>query len=274
MTRLLETAAAQAPDKPPAAPAHGDAAPGASLAESRSARIALALARTAGELRNVERLVDPRAQARSRAAVLARAAAALVRIHDLQLEVTGSFPACAALLVANHPSHLDPAVVASLRTCLPSGLREGASWPLFGAAGRSGGTNPSDRPTRPSEQARPVQALAALLRFGVCALDFPEGAQAAGDRTMPFRFTGFEAARLARVPVVPIGIRYVATARADRPQPSFGQQRLRLARDEGATVQVRIGAPLLPHSDGQTLATASRAAVERLLRESWEAAWS
>ena len=119
--------------------------------------------------------------------------------------MNGRLLARPAILVANHLSYIDPITIASVVPCAPIAKGEIAEWPLIGEAIRELGVLFVRRGDAAHCASVLLRALR-LLRAGVSILSFPEGTTSDGRSVGAFRRGIFGLARLARVPVLPLGI--------------------------------------------------------------------
>jgi 1-acyl-sn-glycerol-3-phosphate acyltransferase len=179
----------------------------------------------------------------ARAARLRFVAQQLCAVHGVRVHVSGSVPVEPAALVANHVSYLDPLAVLS---CLPASAiakREVRDWPGVGAALSALGVLFVDRDD-PHSGARVIREAVSSLRADVSVLAFPEGTTTSGRGVLPFQRGVFGAARIARVPVVPVALTY-----EDPELPWVGSQMflphyLRTARKPVTHVHVHFFDPL------------------------------
>jgi len=153
----------------------------------------------------------------------------------LAVEGTGHMPAGAALLVANHPSALDPVLIAAAlpRRAVFMGAAEFLTWPVVGWVMRAYGVVPVQRWR---VDAAAIREAVRVLRAGGLLVIFPEGRVAPSGG--PLRPGAGLLAAAAQVPVVPVAV--VGSSRA-----------LPLGRYLPRPVPVRvcIGPPLPPPPD-------------------------
>ncbi|MCA9577741.1 MAG: 1-acyl-sn-glycerol-3-phosphate acyltransferase [Sandaracinaceae bacterium] len=179
----------------------------------------------------------------ARASRLSFVAQQLCAVHGVRVHVSGEVPKQAVALAANHLSYLDPLAVLS---CLPASAiakREVREWPGVGATLDALGVLFVDRDD-PQSGARVVRQAATRLASDVSVLAFPEGTTTSGRGVLPFRRGLFGAARIARVPVVPVALRY-----EDPDLPWVGSQLflphyLRTASKPVTHVHIHFFAPL------------------------------
>ena len=161
-------------------------------------------------------------------------------------------------------SYLDPS---SWSACpRGAGQLRRLDWPLIGAVAAG---------TASSSSSAAIRGVAAVLRSarralasGVSVLNFPEGTTSNGEQVLPFRRGIFGLARHARVPVVPIALRFDDADLAWFGDALFLPHYTRLLRRRDTVVRVRFGGPLTPERYGGAadLADEARAQVEHMLR--------
>ncbi len=134
--------------------------------------------------------------------------AALLRHLGLRTEVSGSLPQEAVLLVANHISWLDIAVIHSV--CPQARFVSKADvshWPLVGRLVRGAGTLFIQR-ERKRDAMRVVHEMAAALRAGDTLAVFPEGTTGEGPQVQPFHANLLQAAIAVEAQLQPVALRY------------------------------------------------------------------
>jgi 1-acyl-sn-glycerol-3-phosphate acyltransferase len=192
----------------------------------------------------------------------------------IQLEVVGRPRPGAVLLVANHVSWLDIAVIHA--ACPQARFVSKADvlrWPLLGWLIREVGTLFIER-ERKRDALRVVQEVAAALHRGETVAVFPEGTTGSGDTVLPFHANLLQAAISDRVPVQPVALRYhepgqsVSTA-----APYVGKITLvasiwRVVCARGLGVRVRfLFAEGSTHADRRALAAHLRQQIQHALDE-------
>ena len=134
--------------------------------------------------------------------------AQLVHLLGIRIEISGEALANRCLLVANHVSWLDIAVVHS---CCPQARfvskADVLRWPLVGRLVRGGGTLFIER-ERKRDALRVVHQVAQALSEGDCVALFPEGTTGEGHGLLPFHANLLQAAISAEVPVQAVVLRY------------------------------------------------------------------
>jgi 1-acyl-sn-glycerol-3-phosphate acyltransferase len=233
-------------------------------APARAATRAVALAGIITALR-AEARADPRPSPRSFARRAQRTARAILRVHGVEIVVSGDPPQGHALIVANHVSYLDPLVVSAVVPCVSIAKGESLGWPLVGPGLRALGVMFVKRGDAYSG-ARALRAARRALRAGASVLNFPEGTTFDGSQIGDFRRGCFGLARLAGARIVPLHLGY-----DDPRMPWYGGQTFvphywRMAGVPRVVVRVCFGTPLdVLAKDGATeLATRCRDAVVAL----------
>ena len=143
---------------------------------------------------------SPRARQRWRQ-WLFRGWARLVRpLTGMRATAQGAIPARPFLLIANHLSYMDIALLALYVDSVFVAKLEIASWPLLGRIVRAADTIFIDR-TRRSDVNRVNGEIAAALARGDGVVVFAEGTSSSGDEVLPLKPSLLEAAATRAVPV-------------------------------------------------------------------------
>ncbi|WP_079073975.1 lysophospholipid acyltransferase family protein [Streptomyces sp. Root1310] len=194
----------------------------------------------------------------------------VVRAAGVRVRVTGG-PAptgTGLLLVANHISWLDIPLLAAVRPAGMLAKDEIRRWPVAGTLVARGGVLFIDRDRLRALPAT-VAAIADALRAGRAVAVFPEGSTWCGRAQGHFRRAVFQAALDARVPVLPVRIRYRDRAGAASTVAAFvGDDPLlaslwRVVSARGLVAEVEVLPALAPgsHPDRRALAAAAGARV-------------
>ncbi|HYW91461.1 MAG TPA: lysophospholipid acyltransferase family protein [Gammaproteobacteria bacterium] len=186
----------------------------------------------------------------------------LLAVLGVRLEVAGAAVRGPLLLVANHVSWLDVAVIGAVRPGCFVAKSEVGGWPLIGWLARRAGTLFVARGV--GEANRVVaDTMTFQLRRGESVVLFPEGTTGTGETVGRFHARFYQAALRAGVPVQPAALRY-----ADGPSVAFvGEEAfvanlLRLLRMPRIHARLNLCAPLaLAGLDRRALAETSREAV-------------
>jgi len=124
----------------------------------------------------------------------------------IQLVIEGHVPAC-GLVVSNHLSYLDIAILSAATRSIFISKTEIGAWPFFGMLARMGGTIFLDRRSRVSAGVAAGE-IAARLRLGVPVLLFPEGTSTDGSTVLRFYPRLFQPAIETGAPITAAAIRY------------------------------------------------------------------
>lgn len=207
--------------------------------------------------------------ARPRQALVRAWATALVRSFGIRITVHGSpGPGGGRLIVANHISWLDIALVAAVMPCRMLAKSDIRNWPVLGPLSRQNGTLFIER-ERIRALPDTVAAITGALLAGDRVTVFPEGSTWCGRARGPFRRAAFQSALDARVPVQPVRLAYRLPDGSPAGAPAFvGDDPLtaslwRIARARGVRAEVRL-LPRIPpgrYPDRRELAAAAQAAV-------------
>lgn len=210
--------------------------------------------------------MSPRRQPLARAELLGRVCRDVLDAHGFSLVISGPPTAGPVLFAANHQSYFDPVAILAARPANPIAKAEVAAWPGLGSAMAIGGTMFVDRNDRRSG-ARVLREAASALTLGASVLAFPEGTTTDGTTLLPFQPGIFGLARRAKVPIVPVGVRYSSSAVAWFGEDYFLPHYLRLSAREETGVHIHFGAPILP-TEGDTadqLCRRAQSAVRSIL---------
>lgn len=190
----------------------------------------------------------------------------IVRAAGVRLRITGpAVPDGGVLLVANHISWLDIALLAAVRPARMLAKAEIRRWPVAGALVARAGVLFIDRDRLRALPAT-VARVADALRAGRAVAVFPEGSTWCGRAQGTFRRAAFQAALDADVPVQPVRLRYRLASGATSTAPAFiGEESLltsvwRVVSTRGLVAEAEIRPAVLPaaHPDRRALAHASR----------------
>ena len=201
----------------------------------------------------------------------------LLRVFGVRLLIDGVVPASTSasrMIVSNHRSPIDIAVVLSLFGGQVLSRADLADWPIIGTAARKAGTIFVDR----SESASGAQAIRQMRRrfqSGATISVFPEGTTFAGDEVRPFRMGAFVGIRGVDLDVVPVGIAYEDGS--EFVDETFLAHLRRSAKRSSTPVAVSVGEPRkvegktadfgqLIHADVQQLVYRARRVLQKSLQ--------
>lgn len=169
-----------------------------------------------------------------------------------------------ALVVANHQSALDIAVMLSVFQGVLVSRHDVADWPLLGRLAKHGDTIFVDRDDRRSG-AVALREIRRRAKEGRTVVAFPEGRTFPGDTVHEFHPGAFAAVRSLGVPIIPVGLAYSpAIPYGDE---SFGKHIGKIAARKQTRIAVQLGEPLPADLDARAAATAARSRVETLVHD-------
>jgi len=194
---------------------------------------------------------------------------ALLTLFEVEVVVSGDpgpLRAGGRVVVSNHRSIIDIAVLLSLFGGAMLARGDIERWPIMGAAARSAGTIFVDRSSKRSG-AGAVQAMVDRLALHDTVCLFPEGTTFEDDPVRPFKPGACVAAVRARVPVVPVALVYPRDSGAAYGGETFLRHLGRLAGTRSTRLRVEVGKPMEPFADEPVAAFTERcrAEVARLL---------
>lgn len=111
------------------------------------------------------------------------------------------------MIVSNHLSYVDVLVIAAAGPTVFVTSGDVRRTPVLGTLAALGGSVFVERRRVDGLKAE-IRKIATLLRAGFTVCIFPEATSTDGTRVLPFKTALFDAARRARVPIVPACIRY------------------------------------------------------------------
>jgi 1-acyl-sn-glycerol-3-phosphate acyltransferase len=167
---------------------------------------ATALAMSGCLLEYAVKLGAGKRDAASRAWVLHKWSARLLRWYSVSLMVEGTPPA-QGLIVSNHVSYLDILVFSAAAPCAFVSKQEVRSWPGVGWAATMAGCVYIDRTRRSATRSIQPQIHAALSSGSRLVL-FPEGTSSDGTTLMPFRSSLLQPAVADHAPITAAYVHY------------------------------------------------------------------
>ena len=121
----------------------------------------------------------------ARARWLQQSARRSLRVLNVDWRVVGDIPQ-RGLLVANHLSYLDIAVLSAITPATFVAKREVKGWPVFGWFARMGGTIFVHREKR-TDVGRTAAEIREALDGGALVVLYPEGTSSGGETVLPFK---------------------------------------------------------------------------------------
>lgn len=125
----------------------------------------------------------------------------------VKMHTTGAAPDFPCLLVANHRSYLDPAILAHDVLGYGVAKAEVANWPVIGWGARVAGVIFLQRESRDSRKVA-LTGIAEKIREGFPVILFAEGTTHTGEKTIPFKSGSFKLAAKEGIPIVPAAIEF------------------------------------------------------------------
>lgn len=188
----------------------------------------------------------------------------------VRLQTSGTPPDFPCILMSNHRSYLDPALLVHDVFAYPVSKAEVASWPIIGYGAKVTGVLFLQRESSESRK-RTLSGIAEKLREGYPVILFPEGTTHSEPTTSPFKLGGFKLAATEGVPIVPVTIEYKSTADHWIGDDTFLPHFLRRFGEPEMQVQVRYGEAIWG-DDPQTLLEEAKSWIDAELldiRKSW-----
>jgi 1-acyl-sn-glycerol-3-phosphate acyltransferase len=230
----------------------------------------------------VARLIAPHVSAPTRARLAKGLAQGTLGACGIRVVTRGAVPEGDEpfLVIANHVSWLDVYTLnAQLETRFVA-KAETARWPFAGFITRAFGAIFLRR-GHFRDAARVKDRVAAALAQGERMTVFPEATTTDGKQLRRFYAAMFEAARQARVRVLPVAIRYrdvhgrVCRNAAFIDDDTFGGSLARVVREPSITAEVRWGRPIdvIGRSRRELAALAHAAVAAALELPAWAVEW-
>ena len=200
--------------------------------------------------------------------------AKLLRLLGIGLKVSGAPRAAATLLVSNHVSWLDIAVIhAAAPQARFVSKADIKHWPLIGRLVASAGTLFIERESK-RDALRVVHQIADALRGGDTVAVFPEGTTGAGRELLPFHANLLQAAIATGSAAQPVVLRFHEPGRAFSPAAEFigdttlVQSMWRMAAAKGLQVELQwLSAEATSHADRRELAAHLRERIGEVLSQ-------
>ncbi len=170
----------------------------------------------------------------------------------VRVEVQGVSPDFPCILMSNHRSYLDPALlVRYVPNSYPVSKVEVASWPILGYGLKVTGVLFLQRESASSRRTT-LQGIAEKVREGFPVMLFPEGTTHAEPQTIPFKIGGFKLAAENGIPIVPVAVEYRDPADYWVGTDTFLAHFLRRFREKRMYAYLHFG-PTLQNHDPEVL---------------------
>jgi 1-acyl-sn-glycerol-3-phosphate acyltransferase len=197
---------------------------------------------------------------------------ALLDLFGVERTFVGARPASSSrpsrgrLVVANHRSTIDVALLLEAFGGHVISRADLSKWPVVGLAARRTGTIFVDRSSKTSG-ARALREVAAVLEAGGTVSVFPEGTTFPDDDVRPFHRGVFSAGARGHADVVPVGIAYEEGSAAIFFEETFLEHLSRMSGAPTTRVAIAIGDPISTvGTKPDAVALAARVAVQSLVR--------
>lgn len=161
----------------------------------------------------------------------------------VRIRVSGTPPDFPCIVMCNHRSYLDPAVLACDVFGMPVSKAEVSKWPVIGYGARITGTLFL---TRDSQQSRKyiLTEIAVKVKEGIPIMLFPEGTSHNEPLSRPFKRGGFQLAAQHNIPIIPAAIEYGSPADYWIGEDTFLPHFIRRFGEKNMRVAVRYGEPI------------------------------
>ena len=189
----------------------------------------------------------------------------------LEIEVVGTIPKQAGLLVCNHRSYTDPFLLFGSISAVPVGKAAVAKWPIIGFAGKLAGAVFIDRASPESRKAS-REAIANRLQKDFFVINYAEGTTHTNPQTIDFKPGLFKEAAIAQFPIYPVALDYKLEEDAWVGDDVFIRHFLECFGKKKTAAKVRIG-PAFKHTDPEILLTLTKNWIDHALVEI-RAEWS
>jgi 1-acyl-sn-glycerol-3-phosphate acyltransferase len=172
------------------------------------------------------------------------------------------------MVVMNHRSSIDIAILLSLFGGRMVSRADLADWPVVGPAARSVGTVFVDRSDSMSGVAT-IRTMRSLLMARQTINIFPEGGTFADDEVHPFHGGAFVAASGVPCEIVPVGVAYGKETDTAFVEGTFTEHLLRMSAAPPSRAAVAIGTPLVVAEGARSkeLSRQAHAQVSALVQE-------
>lgn len=189
----------------------------------------------------------------------------------VRIQVRGAPPDFPSILMCNHRSYLDPAVLLLDAHAYPVSKAEVEKWPMVGYGAKVSGVLFLKRESADSRK-RTLNGIAEKLREGLPVILFPEGTTHSEPTTSAFKPGGFRLAATEGIPIVPVAIDYASTADHWTGNDTFLPHFIHRFGEREMRVQVRYGEAIWNDDPQATLDEAQAWIDAELLdiHKSWE----
>lgn len=161
----------------------------------------------------------------------------------IQIDMRGTPPDFPCILMANHRSYLDPALLVRDNKAYAVSKAEVAKWPIIGFGARVSGVLFLQRESAESRK-KTLNGIAEKLQEGYAVFLFPEGTTQSAPGTASFKPGGFKLAATAGFPIVPVALDFESSADHWVGDDTFLPHFIRRFGEKKKRVQISYGAPI------------------------------
>jgi lyso-ornithine lipid O-acyltransferase len=161
----------------------------------------------------------------------------------VRMDVQGPIPDYPCILMGNHRSYLDPAVIIYDVVACPVSKAEVARWPIVGYGAKVTGILFLQRESTTSRK-KTLAGITAKIREGYSVILFPEGTTHADPLCHELKPGGFKLAVQDAIPIVPVAIEYQSPGDYWIGDDTFLPHFLRQFSAKEIRVFIRYGEPI------------------------------
>lgn len=181
----------------------------------------------------------------------------------MRIHVEGVAPDYPCIVMGNHRTYLDPAVLTCDMVCYAVSKAEVANWPFIGLGTKISGVIFLKRESKESRKIV-LDDIVEKVKEGYPVILFPEGTTHAHPTTIDFRRGAFQIAAQHGLTVAPVAIDYGSTEDYWIGKDTFLPHFVRRFGEKNMYVYVRYGPPM-QHSDPQILMEEARQWIDNQL---------
>lgn len=182
----------------------------------------------------------------------------------IQTTRLGTPPDFPCILMGNHRSYLDPALILLHVEAFPVSKAEVANWPIIGAGAKLTGIVFLQRESATSRKIT-LQAIAEKVKEGHPVILFPEGTTHALPATGDFKPGTFNLAVKENIPIVPVAIQYDSSEAYWVGKETFLPHFMRYFGRKSNKVVLEYG-PVIQGSDTKALLGATQRWIDEALQ--------
>lgn len=190
----------------------------------------------------------------------------------VQVQISGTAPDYPCIVMSNHRSYLDPALLVHDTKGYGVSKAEVAKWPIIGFGAKVSGVLFLKRESATSRK-KTLEGIAAKLHEGFPIILFPEGTTQSAPQTANFRLGGFKLAAEEGFPIVPVALDFSSTEDYWVGKDLFVPHFMRRFSEPEIRVQVRYGEAIWGN-DPEILLQETKSWIDSELldiRDSWKA---